>query len=403
VATWTDRTGNIRTRNLTSWRTSPTDTVGVGATITFRWSGFDQDPGGFITGYEYRSTRDPEFWGGTLSDTSTTVSYQVPAGSALSAYYSGNDALFVRAIDDAGARTNPDSARTYVVNFGPKTWIVDPNQPGTPVRNRVFIDSGTQQIWPSGTTLADEAKNIKFYYTGFDDARDVSLNPANPTGIVGFSFRRLKNNGGIAYQDLQQWVPYPGISEFASEQILTSGDYVYLIRSEDELGRNGAPETLRVSVNYYPFFDWIRYVDQSGQEQELWIPPATPGQPSPVPDLVLNQQPGGGYSDLEVRFYALDEHRPPPNQHPRDINTVVEQEISTVSDYRVRLNNARDGFEDAAKDSLGLTLPGNRFLPVAPTGGTGVVRPGLNTIEFTARDFSGRTSSRTVFFNVTLQ
>jgi hypothetical protein len=250
-ATWTDRSGNQRSVPIRSnSRGSPTDTVGVGATAEFTWGGFDVDPGGFVTGFEYRSTKDDAFRGGSLADTSITLSFEQPAGSALTSYFTGNERVQVRAIDDAGAKTNPDSVRSFVVGFNPVTWILDADQPGSLVAKRSFVDDETGLVWPSGTTLADppattSGREVKFFYTGVDDPRDMSLDPSNPSGIIGFEFRRLKNGGGLAYRPVpaSDWVSYPSPSVFLGDLgvpgsgtvNLDSGNYAFLIRSVDEL------------------------------------------------------------------------------------------------------------------------------------------------------------------------
>jgi hypothetical protein len=404
VGTWTDRSGNQRTRPInSSSRFNATDTIGVGGTVSFAWTGFDVDPGGFIVGFEHRSSQDNEFMGGTLGDTTATVSYDLPAGSNLSSYFSGNEALFVRAIDDAGAKTNPDSIRSYVVNFGPVVWIVDPNQVSPPVRKLVFTDTNTQNIWPSGTTLADGAPRfIQFKYTGFDDPRDMSLDPSNPTGIIGFSFRRLKNGGGVAFKDIDDWKSFPEVSDFIDNSALITGNYVYLIRGTDELGRSGKPETLRVNINYSPFFRSVNYVVQDTLESPLWIP-RPGGISTDTVTVTIPQEPGGGYPDFHIRFLADDIHSPPPGQDVLDFNDVVEQELGRVTEYSLRLNNSRVGFESAPVDTAGLPMPDDRFFPVSTERGNGVVSNGLNTVDIRARDFSGRITPLVFFFRAILE
>jgi len=404
TASWTDRAGNTRT--LTNFKSkngnAPTDTVGVGATIRVSWDGFDKDPGGYVIGYEYRTSLQSQFSGGTLADTSVSLSFARPAGSALSSYFSGSEAIVVRAIDDAGARTNPDSIRSAVVNFGPVTWIVDPNQISPPVRALVFTEKQNMQTYPTRTTLADGSRSIQFKFTGFDDPRDMSLDPGNPSGVIGYSWRRLKNGGGPAYEDIDG-LDYPDVSDFNKGTTLTSGDYTYFMRSKDELGRNGKPETLRVSVNYSPYFLWVRYLDENDMEQPLWNPPANPGDPTTPVQVTIHQLPGGGYPDFHFRFYALDEHHPPPNTNPRDINTVVETELRTVKEYAARMNNSREGFESAPTDTAGVPTWDERFFPVDPSMLSGAVRSGTNNLELRVRDISGRVTTLNLPFIVQLQ
>jgi hypothetical protein len=405
-ARWIDRSGNLRTFPLTSTtRGAPTDTVGMGAEVEFSWGGFDVDPGGFITGYEYRSSKDDEFQGGTLADTTFSLSFARPAGSAISSYFSGNELVQVRAIDDAGAKTNPDSARSFVVGFSPLTWILDPTQGGTPVRKKVFSDRDTELVWPSGTTLADDpnGRNVRFQYTGFDDPRDQSLNPNNPSGIIGFEYRRLLNGGGLAYQKLPGWNPYPVPSEFSLGNLpgqpgsseLKSGDYLFLVRSVDEMGRKGRPDTLAVNVNYAPYYAWVRYVGQDGMEHPLW----NPGGSLVTVDI---DSVAGSYPDLQVRYFARDTHFPPPDTDPLDPNIVVETELSSVKDYLARLNGSRTGFEAAPIDTAGGRGPGETFFEVDPNTATGKVRPGENELLLRVRDVSNRVGELKIKFLVNL-
>jgi hypothetical protein len=303
---------------------APSDTIGVGGEFRASWEGFDADPGGVVVGYQYRRSADPEFIGGTLADTAASFSFARPAGSDLSTYFSGVAAILVRSIDDAGAKTNPESLRSVVVNFSPRAWIVDPNQTNPPVRARppLFIEKNSQVAYPSGTFLADGLRRITFKYTGFDDKRDIRLDPNNPSGVIGFQFRRLKGGGGVAYLDIATWKPYPLVSDFDDGVGLSSGDYTYLIRARDELGREGAPETLKVSVNYFPYFEYVTYLDDTMTEQSLWNPGPSGSQMDTVTVGIAPQ--GGGYPGLTVRFYARDDHDP-GNLDPMDFNPVIEQ------------------------------------------------------------------------------
>jgi hypothetical protein len=400
IGTWTDRAGNLRsTRIYSSNRNAPTDTIGVGGSVRFAWYGFDIDVGDSVVGFEYRMSGDPEYQGGTLADTSFSFDFARPVGSSLATYFSGNEAILVHAIDVAGARTNPDSARSFVVNFGPITWIVDPNQVDPPVRARLFTDRESQIVWPSGTWLADGVRVLQFKYTGFDDPRDQSLDPNNPTGITGFQARVLKNGGGEAFRDVPAggWLHYPQVSEYVSSG-LQSGDYLILVRSRDELGRYGRPDTLRVKVNYAPFLEYVRYADTTGAETDLWAPGTTDTVSITIPEL-----PGGGYPGVRIRFNGRDDHYPPPNTHPGDPNPVVEQEAGRVKDYVARLNGARDGFVSFPEDSLGQPLPVEIVYPVGTTSEPGFIQSGLNRLELRVRDLPGRISTYEIVFHVTLE
>lgn len=401
TASWTGRDGSHTNVPITSSKVAaPTDTVGVGATLSVTWTGDDDDLNGHVVGYEWRHIDDFEYTPTTVDTSTVTRSFALPAGSALSLYKTGNYALYVRAIDDAGAKTTPDSVRSVIVNFGPNAFIVDPDTLSE-FRRKFVEDRG--RTYPSGTTLADGIRFIRFKYTGYDDPRDMSLDPANPSGIIGFQQRRLKSGGGLAYEDVVGWNSYPTVSDFDDGKPLTSGDYVYLIRAQDELGRHGRPDTLRVSVNYAPYLTFVQYEDPAdGLMKDLWVP--GPGASSgDTVSVSIPQNTGGGYDDLHVVFEGRDDHFLSPNTHPLDFNRVVEEELANVHSYAARLNNARTGFDDAPVDTAGIPIPAERYFPVDPEGGSGVVSDGLNVIEFRVRDFSGRISVRFVYFDATLE
>jgi hypothetical protein len=403
TAHWKTGRGTDTTVALTSNSAfAPSDTIGVGGDFRASWTGFDNDPGGYVVGFEYRRSSDPEHLGGTLSDTSAAFSFARPAGSDLSDYYSGIAAILVRSIDDAGAKTNPESLRSVVVNFSPRAWIVDPNQTNPPVRANppVFVEKDSQVIYPTGTFLADGIRRITFKYTGRDDKRDIRLDPNNPSGITGFQYRRLKGGGGVAYLDVASWKPYPLVSDFDDGVGLTSGDYTYLIRARDELGREGAAETLKVSVNYFPYFEYVSYVDGNDVEQPLWNPGPSGNQVDTV--LVGIAPSGGGYPDLTIRFYARDDHDP-GNMDPMDFNPVVEQELSQVASYQALLNSARSSFLGAPVDSLGQPTADERQYPVSPLGGAGIVGSGINVLVVKAKDISNRITTVQIVFRAELQ
>jgi hypothetical protein len=402
VGSWTTSGGVDTTVFVTSNNQySPTDTIGIGGRIAVSWSGFDVDQGGYVVGYQYRTTGDAFFRGGTLADTSWSKEFPPTVKGGVTTYFSGVQALQVRAIDDAGAATQPDSVRSVVVNFSPVTWIVDPSSP-TPVHSKVFTVTTTGQTFPSGTTLADRGspRRIHFSFTGFDDPRDAVVNPANPAGIIHYEARRWRTESGYTVLPDSFNVGYPEttIYQQPDTQDLTSGDYLFLIRAQDELGRWGTPESLRVSVNYLAYFESLTYADPATETSlPIWFPTPSGTAHPETTTVEIPKQPTGGYPDLELHFLASDNHSPPPNQDPLDFNTVVEEELSTVEEYRAQLNSGSAGFEPAAQDGSG-----TRFFPVDPAGGRGVVKAGLNLLVLTARDEGGKQSAINVVFNVKL-
>lgn len=409
VGTWYDREGRLRTRQIRSTnRFAPTDTIGVGGSVSVSWTGFDVDPGDSVIGYEYRLASSPLYTGGTLADTAASVSFARPPGSTLPSNYTGIDAFLVRGIDVALAKSNPEAVRSFVVNFDPVTWIVDPDQIDPPVRKAVFTELRTGLTLPSGSWLADgggQGRELQFKYTAFDDPRDMSLDPNNPTGIKGFRYRMLDRGNGPAFQTIPgNPRPFPQVNDFTSQIIgsLGSGDYMILVQATDELGRNGKPDTVRVNVNYYPFFEFVHYVDEQGGEQNLWVP-ALPNEPQDTVSVVLHQDGSGSYPEFVVRMFARDDHYPPPGQHPLDFNPVIEEELGQVIEYQARLNGARDGFLPAPTDSLGVKIPFSRSYAVDPDGGSGFLKSGLNRLEVRSKDDGGRVSGMEVLFYLSLE
>jgi hypothetical protein len=207
------------------------------------------------------------------------------------------------------------------------------------------------------------------------------------------------SGGGVAFRRVTDWNAFPLVNDFLLPEAtsLQTGDYHFLVRAVDERGRKGKPETIAVNVNYTPFFQWVRYEDQEGVEVPLWRPDGDPVT------IVLTEEPGGGYADLRVRYFAVDEHYPFPNTDPLDPNAVVETEFGTIRDYMSRINGARDGYEDPPEDGDGNPLPGEKLLPVSVHGERGFVRNGMNELELRARDLSGRVARFFVAFEVQLQ
>lgn len=405
-ATWTDRKGDTRTRAITSNSPSvPTDTIGVGSTVSFSWTGGDDDPNGYVVGFEYRLSTENDYSGGSLADTSLTYSFMPVTGAGLSAYFTGVGAIVVRAIDDAGAKTDPtfypDAVRSFVVNFSPKAWIVDPTSAGNP-KGRFFVERENGTTRPSGTVLADGNRTIRFKFTGVDDDRDLHLDPTSPSGVIGFEYRRLKNGNGLAYQPVPGTNSYPILSDYNDGFAHTSADWTYLIRAVDELGRKGKPDTLEFGVNYSPYWDYVKYVAPDSSLQTLWNPAGPAGGQVDTVTVDLAKNPDGTYPSLTVEFFARDDHSF-PDKDPKDFNPVIEQELGVVKDYQVLLNSARGGFDSAPTDSLGRPIPepDTRTYPISVQGGAGL-RNGLNTLQLVARDLSGRLTVLVLVFRVNL-
>jgi len=392
---WTDKYGVKHTLAIKSNdRFDPTDTIGVGGSVTYAWSGFDADVGGGIRGFQWRWSAETDFRGGALADTAASRVYN-PA-------FSGKEVLYVRAIDDAGAKTLPDSTRSVVVNFNPVTWVLDQSST-TPVRARVFLEQQHDRVYPTGTFLADvsgaSARSVSFRYTGFDDPRDYRPNP-DDWGIIRFQYRRLLYDGGPAFRDMNDWKKFPEISTFGygDTQGLDSGDWLFLFRCIDDLGRPGVADSVLVRVNYPPYFVSVNYFDKLGNPHPLWIPSASPGD-----TLTVNLDPNGGNPDpLHIEFEAFDTHSA-DNPNPLELVPVVEDEDGQIKEFRARVNGAPDGYEAVPRD----VTKSERFLPVTTDpAAAGKVRPGVNKLLLRVRDRganNGRETEIAVVFRVNMQ
>jgi hypothetical protein len=175
-----------------------------------------------------------------------------------------------------------------------------------------------------------------------------------------------------------------------------------LLQATDELGRNGKPDTIQVSVNYYPYFESVHYVDEQNTEQNLWVP-ALPSAPQDTVTVTMHKDQSGSYPELLVRIFARDDHHPPPGNHPLDFNPVVEDELGLIQDYSARLNNSREGFVDQPHDSTGAAIPLERSFVVDPEGGPGYLTAGVNRLEILTRDVSGRVTTLEVLFRLVLE
>ncbi len=401
LGTWVDRDGTTHRITLKSNNQfSPTDTIGVGGNISLAWTGHDVDEGGSVVGYEYRASTSTSFTGGTLADTAMAESFD-PAVTGAASYFSGREVIQIRAIDDAGAKTQPDSIRSVVVNFSPVTWIAVQGADGKPVRSQVFTDADNGRTWPSGTTLAGlRLRHVRFTFTGFDDPRDKVIDPARPSGIKStYSYRILREGGGQAYKPITGQ-PYPALNTFDIQSLnLTVGNWTFLVRSEDLLARQGQPDTILVHIGYTPYFTSVTYTDGQGQEQPLWIPP-TQGTGHDTVTVTIPRNPDGSYPNFRMTVLASDHHvapseGTPPN--PLDPNPVVEDEPGQVEEYRIRLNGASSGFEPVPEGN-----PEVHVFQVSPAGGADVIHAGINRAELSAKDNEGKTKGLTVAFKVIL-
>jgi hypothetical protein len=206
----------------------PGDTIPTLSVCHFSWRGWDDDPGGYVTGYLYRSSEDPQYRGGTLADTSYT--FRVTKGGLLN--------FEVVATDDAGAMSRRDSLRHFVVNNDPDTWIVSPcDTCCSGKKGKGFMESGSIPRCEGDTLRLTAPISVSFAWDGWDKDGQV----------VGWTYRLLTDNGGYAYQFIfdKTW----------SKSLSESHKYDFLVRARDNEGKDdGTPASVRFYTNCAPFF-----------------------------------------------------------------------------------------------------------------------------------------------------
>jgi hypothetical protein len=203
----------------------PGDTIPTGSAVNFTWEGWDQDPGGYITGYLYKLNTQAEYQGGALGDTS--FSTVIPKGGTYS--------FEVLALDDAGAKSRRDSLRHFTVNYDPDTWILPPCE-GCP---KGFFEGGSIPRKEGDTLRLVSDLKVSFQWGGWD----------KDGYVIGWTHRLTRDFGGPAYthKDL-------GVTSWETAD-LESGNYEFLARARDnEIKDDGTPATVKFFVNCAPFF-----------------------------------------------------------------------------------------------------------------------------------------------------
>jgi hypothetical protein len=208
----------------------PGDTMPTNSTVYFSWQGWDEDPGGYITGYRYKLNTEAQRHEGGLGD--TTYSTTLTKGAL---YY-----FEVLSIDDAGATTNTtaghsDTLRYFVVNYDPDTWIIPPCE-GCP---KGFLEGGSIPRQEGDTLRLVSSLKASFQWGGWDKDGEV----------IGWTHRLTREGGGPAYtyKDL-------GVTSWQTGD-LESGNYEFLARARDaEIKDDGTPARVKFYVNCAPFF-----------------------------------------------------------------------------------------------------------------------------------------------------
>lgn len=202
------------------------DTMPTNSSVSFAWQGWDEDPGGYITGYLYRMSNDAEYREGSVAD--TTFSTVIPRA--------GTYTFEVLGVDDAGAKSRRDTLRYFQVNYDPDTWIVPPCE-GCP---KGFLEGGSIARVEGDTLRQVTNLKVSFQWDGWD--KDGYL--------VGWTRRLTREGGGPAYQ-------YVNLGNRTWETAsLESGNYEFFVRGRDnEIKDDGTPASVKFNVNCAPFFE----------------------------------------------------------------------------------------------------------------------------------------------------
>jgi hypothetical protein len=326
----------------------PGDTISTYSVCYFSWRGWDDDPGGRVTGYLYRSSEDAQYRGGTLADTS--YSFQVTKSGLLN--------FEVVAIDDAGAMSRRDSLRHFVVNNDPDTWIIPPCD--TCCSNRRgsgFMQGGSIPGCDGDTVRLTGNVTVSFAWDGWDKDGYVR----------GWTHRMIREGGGPAYEFT--------LDRTWEKSLAETGNYQFFARARDNEGKeDGTPATVRFYLNCAPFFLG---------EQRCCSCPNGVFQTCDNPCAAALVDVGGGVYEVNIACAACDMETPP-----------------ILIEYRVDVNRREGTWRAAA---------GSGFLETTVTrdDGLDMTSGAKNTITIWARDrdpdnTSGRISGNGFEFNITI-
>jgi len=279
----------------------PGDTIPSGCTVFFSWQGWDEDPGGYVTGYLYKLNTEPQRHKGGLAD--TTFSTLMPE--------QGKYSFEVLSVDDAGATTSTtgghsDTLRYFVVNYDPDTWVLPPCD-GCP---KGFLEGGSIPR-QEGDTLRQAADlHASFSWGGWD----------KDGYVIGWTHRLKRDGGGpaYAYKDL-------GVTSWETGE-LESGDYEFLARARDnEIKDDGTPARVKFYVNCAPFFEGqSRCCGCPGGVYETCAQPCT--------NVIVQLGDGTVYDSLYC--------------------PACDVESGTAAEYRTTLNGVRGPWRGPASDVL---------------------------------------------------
>lgn len=149
----------------------PADTIPSGGEVHFEWHGFDPDFASSITGYLFKMT-ETEFI--RVDSTVKSVDYGLPTSPTPGALPIGLNVFRIRAIDEAGGTTQPDSVRRVFVNFSPDTWFSGPDPNDPVLAGHLLTDSlGTYFPTLQGPPAEEWGRPIAFPGNPMTDTLDL--------------------------------------------------------------------------------------------------------------------------------------------------------------------------------------------------------------------------------------
>ncbi len=237
---------------------APRDTIPIGSRVHFRWHSVTKDPYGRVVGYKIRIGSNYVF-------TRDTIAEFDASRLAL-----GRNEFHLRAVDAVGGETGSDggsdSLRIFAYNFGPGTWLADPNTMSMPAELRpmqrhyfeVINGKSILRTESDGDTLP-RTSDLRLAFGGWD--RDGQ--------VRGFAVKVSVITSGGGGLDLPPTpsTPPPGSTEVfepflhdafeftTTSTLYRSGTYTFTGKAFDYQGQldpQGA--SIRIVVGHRPYF-----------------------------------------------------------------------------------------------------------------------------------------------------
>lgn len=350
---------------------APRDTIPIGSRVYFRWHSTTADPYGRVVGYKIRIGSGYVFTRDTIAEFDASM-------LAL-----GRNEFHLRAVDAVGGETGSDggsdSLRIFSYNFGPGTWLADPNTMSMPAELRpmqrryleVADGKSVLRTESDGDTLA-RTSNIRLAFGGWD--RDGQ--------VRGFAVKVSVTTSGGGGLDLPPTpsTPPPGSAEVfepylhdnyefnTASTLYRSGIYSFTGRAFDYQGQlDPQGSSIRIVVGRRPYF----------RASEIFLSANSIGRQNAFQDtVVLNS-----ITDavLTVEAPAHDGNLP-PGSSPIVADAAYDYVLDPEGDAQVFEKN------DGTKD-----------IPMTTTTGQGnkPLTPGLHILEITANDYLQSKGQRT--------